>query len=453
MATGRNGRPVGESPGDRGSRNRGRTCTRYAVTWGRISPRRGKQGVGVVNMEPLIFKGEYAEAQVFAVQLEPVAVTQIYGFLNCPAFEGAHIRIMPDCHAGAGAVIGFTAPVGDKIIPNVIGVDIGCGVVMADDRAGLIRFLLNDGGFPALDRVIREHVPSGFRHRETPYEFLGAVFDAVIERHQGADRVAFWKDLDAVSAKIGQPIEKVMNQIGTLGGGNHFIEVDVGPSMRPCLTVHSGSRNFGLRVAEYHQKKAQDIMAGGNRKNDLAWLEGDDAQEYLADMKVAQVFARLNRAVILDAIYMAFGSTVASRRLIESVHNYIGDDNIIRKGAVSARKDEPVIIPWNMREGLIVGVGLGNSQWNNSAPHGSGRRMSRGEAKRTLDVGTFGASMEAAGVWSSCVGADTLDEAPEAYKPTAEILDAIGDTVAVTEAYKPVYNFKASDEPKRQVTP
>ena len=399
-------------------------------------------------INPLIFKGEYAEAHVFAIELETEAVNQIYGFLNCPAFEGAKIRIMPDCHAGAGAVIGFTAPVGDKVIPNVIGVDIGCGVTMAKDNGWLVR-TLQDGdafGFAHMDRIIRQNVPSGFRHRETPYQFLGSVFDATIEQHHGADLKAFWRDLEAVAAKIGQPVQKVMNQLGTLGGGNHFIEVDRSKIGRLGLTVHSGSRNFGLRVAEYHQKKAQDIMAGGNRRNDLAWLEGADAQEYLADMRIAQVFARLNRMAILDAIMMEMGASIRNVETIESVHNFIGEDGIIRKGAVSARKDEPVIIPWNMRDGLIVGVGKGNSEWNNSAPHGSGRCMSRGQARRTLSVDEFCADMAEAGVWSSCIGSETIDEAPGAYKPTDEILAVIGETVTITEAYKPVYNFKAGKE-------
>ena len=399
-------------------------------------------------MEPLVFKGAYAEAHVYAVQLEPCAVDQIYTFLSCPAFEGARIRIMPDCHAGSGAVIGFTAPVGDKIIPNVIGVDIGCGVVMAKDNGWLVR-TLQDGdalGFANLDRIIRDKVPSGFRHRETPYQFLGAVFDATIEQHHGADLKALWRDLEAVAAKIGQPIQKVMNQLGTLGGGNHFIEVDQNKIGRLGLTVHSGSRNFGLRVAEYHQKKAQDIMAGGNRRNALAWLECADAQEYLADMRVAQVFARLNRLAILDAIMMEMGGSVRAVETIESVHNFIGEDSIIRKGAVSARKGEPVIIPWNMRDGLIVGVGKGNTNWNNSAPHGSGRRMSRGEARRSLSVDEFSADMADAGVWSSCVGSETIDEAPGAYKPTDEILSVIGETVEIMDSFKPVYNFKAGKE-------
>jgi tRNA-splicing ligase RtcB (3'-phosphate/5'-hydroxy nucleic acid ligase) len=397
-------------------------------------------------IEPLVFKGGCAEARVFTVELEPEATKQIYGFLNCPAFEGAQIRIMPDCHAGAGAVIGFTAPVGDKIIPNVIGVDIGCGVVMARDNGAIEGFLESEGGFAAIDAAIRKNVPSGFKHREQPYNFIGEVFDKTIEAHHGVDLSEFWRDIEAIARKIDQPVAKIINQIGTLGGGNHFIELDRATDGTLGLTVHSGSRNFGLRVAQYHQQKAQDIMAGGNRRNDLAWLEGDDAREYLADMRVAQTFARLNRLVILDAIVSAMGSVVRHFERIEAVHNYIGDDNIIRKGAVSARKGEQVIIPWNMRDGLIVGVGLGNGEWNNSAPHGSGRRMSRGKARRTLDVGAFGESMESAGVWSSCVGVDTLDEAPEAYKPTAEILDAIGDTVKITDSYKPIYNFKSGKE-------
>ncbi|HNZ03796.1 MAG TPA: RtcB family protein [Myxococcota bacterium] len=392
-----------------------------------------------MSTRPQIFKGRFAEAHVFATDLDGEVVKQIGAFLDCPALEGAHIRIMPDCHAGAGAVIGFTAPVGDKVIPNVIGVDIGCGVVMAADDGALTDIVTHDG-FPALDQAIRARVPFGFGHRDEPYGNLRSLFDIVGTRHQ-VNFASFMASIELVGARIGQSIDTIIRQIGTLGSGNHFIEVDVDENHRHVLTVHSGSRNFGLRVAEYHQRRAQDL-AGGDRRNALAWLEGADAQEYLADMRTAQMFAELNRLAILDAILTAFDRGVSQCQMTESVHNFIGSDGIIRKGAVSARAGEPVIIPWNMRDGLVVGVGLGNPDWNNSAPHGSGRRMSRNQALRTLSVDAFTQDMRDAGIWSSCVGQSTLDESPAAYKPTQQIMDVIGDTVRTTATYKPVYNFK-----------
>ncbi|HOD08117.1 MAG TPA: RtcB family protein [Myxococcota bacterium] len=393
-----------------------------------------------MNTRPQIFKGRFAEAHVFATDLDDEVVKQIEGFLDCPALEGARIRIMPDCHAGAGAVIGFTAPVGDKVIPNVIGVDIGCGVVMATDDGALTDIVTHDG-FPAIDQAIRARVPFGFGHRDEPYGNMQSLFDIVGTRHQ-ISFASFMASLELVGGKIGQSLNTIIRQIGTLGSGNHFIEVDVDEQGRHVLTVHSGSRNFGLRVAEYHQRRAQEF-AGGDRRNALAWLEGADAREYLADMRAAQMFAELNQLAILDAILTAFSRGVGQCQMTESVHNFIGSDGIIRKGAVSARAGEPVIIPWNMRDGLVVGVGLGNPDWNNSAPHGSGRRMSRNQALRTLSVDAFTQEMNDAGIWSSCVGQSTLDESPAAYKPTRQIMDVIGETVRITATYKPVYNFKA----------
>lgn len=395
----------------------------------------------------LEFKGQYAEAKVFNDHIEQEAISQIYGFLNCAVFEGAQIRIMPDCHSGSGAVIGFTCPVGDKVIPNVIGVDIGCGVLMMQTDANMDAFL-EDHGFADFDKWLRANVPCGFAHRTSVYSDLEKMFEAFgpwrsINCFSYQD---FLKEVRDVGKKIDQSLDQILLQAGTLGGGNHFIEIDEATSASgyKCLTVHTGSRNFGLKIAEHHQKKAQDLVAGGNRRNELAWLEGDNAREYLHDMRIAQVFAALNRRIILDALMKACGGTVIHHNLIESVHNFIGDDNIIRKGAVSAQKGEGVLIPWNMKDGLILGVGRGNADWNNSAPHGSGRKMSRNAAKKTLDVEAFEAEMQDAGIWSSCVGKNTLDESPGAYKATEEIMELIGDTVHVVTAFKPVYNFKAS---------
>lgn len=384
-------------------------------------------------MEPLVFKGEKTSAWVYAHEIEAEAITQIYAFLASPVFADAKIRIMPDCHSGSGAVIGFTCPVGDKVIPNVIGVDIGCGVAT---------MLIKVDSFEEFDKKVRVGVPCGFAHRQSPHKNLDKVFLEYIETRHGFDLKQFKEDLAHIGNKIGQTEFDLLNQVGTLGGGNHFIELDKEDgSEHLYLTVHTGSRNFGLRIAEYHQKKAQDIVAGGNRRNELAWLEGANAQEYLYDMRVAQRFARLNRLIIMHEL-----SDGRIGEVIESVHNFIDDTGMIRKGAVSARAGERVIIPWNMRDGLIIGTGLGNEDWNCSAPHGAGRKMSRGQAKRTLSVDDFQAEMDAAGVWSSCIGKNTLDEAPGAYKDSSEVREIIGETVDIELTLKPVYNFKAGKD-------
>lgn len=384
-------------------------------------------------MEPLVFQGDLATAKVFAHEIEACAITQIYGFLASPVFASAKIRIMPDCHAGSGAVIGFTCPVGDKVIPNVIGVDIGCGVISMP---------VSVDSFEDFDKKVRSRIPAGMKHRTSPHPMIDTLFTKNLETKHGFDLKQFKADLISIGKKINQTEFDLLNQVGTLGGGNHFIELDKEDgSDQLYLTVHTGSRNFGLRIAEYHQKKAQDIVAGGNRRNELAWLEGANAQEYLYDMRVAQKFARLNRLVILHEL-----SEGQIDGVVESVHNFIDDTGMIRKGAVSAKAGERVIVPWNMRDGLIIGTGRGNEDWNCSAPHGAGRKMSRGQAKRTLSVDDFQAEMDAAGIWSSCVGKDTLDEAPGAYKNSSEVRDIIGETVDIEITMKPVYNFKAGKD-------
>jgi len=374
-------------------------------------------------VEALKFTGSQASCKVFTDELEATAETQIHTFLDCPAFAGCQIRIMPDVHAGAGAVIGFTSPVGPGICPNVIGVDIGCGVLS-------VNLGIQEADFPKLDAYIRGHIPSGFASRQTPHWLT----DEAAELLAATDEIA---------TRIGADPAKVRRSAGTLGGGNHFIEVgraDFGG--RLWLTIHSGSRNFGLRVANHHQKIAQ---AQRPEFGQLAYLTGDDAESYLRDMRRAQRFASLNRHIMAAEIVGFWDQGLPAKvDLVESVHNFIGDDNIIRKGAISAMAGESVVIPWNMRDGIVLGVGLGNEDWNQSAPHGAGRRMGRKEAKRTLSVDDFRATM--AGVWSSCVGVDTLDEAPAAYKPAAEVEAWLGETVHITNRLRPVYNFKATGE-------
>lgn len=382
----------------------------------------------------LEFRGKYAACKVFTHDVDQTAISQIYEFLNCPAFEGAQIRIMPDVHAGAGAVIGFTCPVTDKVVPNVVGVDLGCGVEAVN--LGPVQIKFED-----FDQKVRECVPSGFSSRETVYPDLKKLWIT----HLGNE--ALWQDwsvkVNALADKVETETDKVWRAIGSLGGGNHFIEVNVDEEGNRWLAVHSGSRNFGLKVATYHQKKA---IAKMGKRGGLEWLEGEDAQEYLADARVAQIYAALNRTAILHAL---IGNHNGADGIFHSVHNFIGGDNIIRKGAISAREGQRVIIPLNMRDGSILGVGKGNADWNYSAPHGAGRKLGRGAAKRELSLDDFKATMKEAGVWSSCVSKSTLDESPEAYKPFQGILDCIGDTVDVTKVLKPVYNFKASEDPDK----
>ena len=386
----------------------------------------------------LEYQGAATSCKVFTDSIEAEAVQQIYGFLNCPAFEGSQIRIMPDVHAGAGAVIGFTANLTDKVIPNVIGVDLGCGV-LAYRLENPIMY------FQQFDKYLRANVPSGFSLRETEYPGIKPLFLTHFGGPHGiraAEWETFQKDVNTLAVKIGAETGKVWRALGTLGGGNHFIEVDRDEEGRHLwLVIHSGSRNFGLRVATYHQKKAEARMGP---RGGLAWLEGEEAQEYLQDMRLAQTYAKLNRLIMLEALVGLV--TYSHDTVVESVHNFIGDDNVIRKGAISAKAGERVIIPWNMRDGLVLGVGKGNSDWNNSAPHGAGRKMGRGAAKRTLSLEDFEQTMKDAGVWSSCIGKETLDEAPAAYKDCGEVEACLGDTVEVTARLKPVYNFKAGKE-------
>lgn len=368
--------------------------------------------------------GKYASCEVMIDSVEPTALTQIYGFLNCPAFEGAKIRIMPDVHAGAGAVIGFTSTLTDKVIPNVVGVDIGCGVL------SVLIGELTEIDFEALDEFIRREIPSGFNvHEKAP---------KIPIRYAG-----FWDRVEELANRTGQNESRVAKSVGTLGGGNHFIELGL-DAHTGCywLTVHTGSRNFGLQVAGHHQKIAKALHPYG----DLSWLEGAESARYLYDMQVCQEYAAYNRRWIARKIKEGFfGSDNLGPSFgeVESVHNYIDfEDRIIRKGAISAHEGQQVVIPWNMRDGLIIGRGKGNPEWNSSAPHGAGRIMGRGAAKKTLSVDEYRFSM--AGIWSSCVGQGTIDEAPAVYKPAEEILAAIGDTVEVEHVVKPVYNFKAS---------
>ncbi len=374
--------------------------------------------------------GAYSKAKIFADEIEETAKNQIIQLVNHPISKNAHIRIMPDVHAGLGCVIGYTAYLGDMVIPNLIGVDIGCGV-LAFCFKGLD---LGKSDFVEIDNIIRKNIPSGTKVRGS---FSKSVYE--VSKRLGLDFDKFEKKLERIAKKTNQDINYVLNSIGTLGSGNHFIEIDKSDK-NICFVVHSGSRNFGLSIANYHQKKAKKVCRDNVPKG-MEYLVGIDAKEYMEDMKTAQIFAKLNRYTILHTIIKEFVGSL-NFETIESVHNYINfDDKIVRKGAISAHKGERVIIPLNMAEGVVVGIGKGNNDWNMSAPHGAGRLMSRKQAKKSLSLNEFKNSMKS--VFSTCVNKKTIDESPMAYKDKDYILNKLKENVDVLYIAKPIYNFKA----------
>lgn len=405
--------------------------------------------------------------KIFTDNIEQEAIDQINTLIEQPAFSDCKVRIMPDVHAGAGCVIGFTADLGDKVIPNIVGVDIGCGMLTVElgrinESYNSIVNYVTDIDYEKLDNVIRTCIPSGRNvHEEVKDVFLELKNLRCYNKLKNVD----WLD----------------RSMGTLGGGNHFIEIDEGFEGIKYLVIHTGSRNLGKQVADYYQNLAVESMIGKdklvyeqdkliaeykdqgrsseiqdaikelrntwrNKTNDipkeLCYLIGKYRDDYIYDMKICQRFAKQNRLMIALKIMLHMGWCAID--LFETVHNYIDDSNMIRKGAISAKKGERVLIPINMRDGCIIGVGKGNEDWNCSAPHGAGRIMSRSKARELLSLDDFKESMN--GIYTTSVGEDTIDEAPMAYKPIDEIIENIKDTVDISEIIKPVYNFKASEE-------
>lgn len=396
------------------------------------------------------------DLKIFTDNIEQEAVEQINLLLEQEPFKNCKVRIMPDVHAGKGCVIGFTADLGDKVIPNIVGVDIGCGMLCVE--LGKI-----DLDLEKLDKVINENIPAGRDIRE----------------HKLID---FTPINDLYCLRELKETKKFNRAIGTLGGGNHFIEVDVDEEDNKCLVIHTGSRNLGKQVADYYQNLAIELCSGKeemfkrkeeiiktykergrkqeiqkvlkeleaeykenkpNLPNELCYLEGKYREMYLHDMRICQTYATTNRANIARQILINL-KMETNLPYIETIHNYISfDDNIVRKGAIRANKGERVIIPINMRDGSIIAVGKGNEDWNNSAPHGAGRLMSRRKAKETFNLEEFKKSM--ADIYSTSVLEETIDEAPFAYKPMQEIIDNIKDTVEIERIIKPIYNFKAKN--------
>lgn len=401
-----------------------------------------------------------SDLKIFTENIETEALNQIYTLIKQPAFSDCKVRIMPDVHAGAGCVIGFTADLGEKVIPNIVGVDIGCGMLTTS--------LENiDIDFERLDEVIRKYVPSGRNvHEEENIDTATEIIDKLYCKKQ-------LKNIDWLKRSC-----------GTLGGGNHFIEVDEDKNGNKYLIIYSGSRNVGKQVAEIYQQMAIDDISGkSNFKEDsekliaeykssgrekeinkaikalklsyekstpkipkeLSYLVGEHREMYLHDMKLCQEFAVLNRRMIQDIIcyYMGWEITKETERF-QTIHNYIEHEtNIVRKGAISAKAGEKVLIPINMRDGCILGIGKGNEDWNYSAPHGAGRIMSRSKAKEMVSLEEYEKSMS--GIFTTSVNVSTIDESPMAYKPISEIVENIKDTVEIVDIIKPIYNFKASE--------
>jgi len=358
-------------------------------------------------------KGKYNTAKIYTDNVDSKSKGQIIDLLSREAFKDSKIRIMPDVHAGAGCVIGFTMELKDKVVPNLVGVDIGCGVLT-------IKIKEKDIDFKKLDEVIRKEVPHGFSVHDTPNNVRNMKASNLNVKRTFAD----------------VDVERAEKSIGTLGGGNHFIEVGRDDEDYLYIFIHTGSRKFGLEIAKYHQKIAKETSPG----EELSYLTDYRATDYLYDMDIAQKYAKENRVSIGSTIVRAMNFNIEDS--FDTVHNYINmEDRILRKGAVSAHKGERLVIPLNMRDGVILAEGKGNEDWNYTAPHGAGRIYSRSRAKRELSLKDFEQEME--GVYSTSVSSKTLDESPMAYKEMSEIVDAVGDTVNIKKIIKPVYNFKA----------
>ncbi len=412
------------------------------------------------------------DVKIFTDNVEESALEQIKELLSIDVFSDKKIRIMPDVHAGAGCVIGFTGDLGDKVIPNIVGVDIGCGMRILNLGK------LADIDYHAFHEHIRSNVPSGKIVREDKFGFkplVGEEMEIYREAKKLVTELFCYREL--------KDSGRINKSIGSLGGGNHFIELDKDDEENVYLVIHTGSRNLGKQVAEIYQAKAvkhltpgadefeetirrtiEKYKAAGRRSElqgvikkmrksieerlpavrpDLCYLEGEGREHYLHDMRICQRWAVLNRKLIALLLVKFFGSQrLEAAQQWESVHNYISDDNIIRKGSISAATGERCIIPLNMRDGSLLCTGKGNPDWNYSAPHGAGRVLSRTQAYEKITMKDFEASMQ--GIYSESVNDFTRDESPMVYKPASEIIANIGDTVTIDTIIRPIFNFKAS---------
>ncbi|MCL1936442.1 MAG: RtcB family protein [Defluviitaleaceae bacterium] len=395
----------------------------------------------------LELNGKYGTAKVFTNNIEESTISQIIEVLNSVFTKESTIRIMPDTHVGKGAVIGTTMTIKDKIVPNLVGVDVGCGMSVAK-----INVDKDNINFEELDKTIRTHIPHGFSVRKKEHPFV--------------------KNIKFKDIILQINFDRAKKSIGTLGGGNHFIELNCSSNGSIYLVIHSGSRSLGKEVALHYQKLAYDelffknesirsntinkLMQSGKTKDiqeeiekldlpyvkkELAYLQGQSFDDYLNDMNIAQKFASLNRKAMIEEITKNMNWKIEDEW--ESIHNFIDTENmILRKGATSAKQNEKLLIPINMRDGSIIAIGKGNEDWNFSAPHGAGRLMSRSAAKNIVNLRDFKDSMK--DVWTTSVTKNTLDESPFVYKPMQEIIDNIHETVDIVDIIKPIYNFKSS---------
>ena len=397
-------------------------------------------------------KGKYGTAKVFTDVVDESAISQIINMLNQEFISGSQVRIMPDAHAGAGCTIGTTMTITDKVVPNLVGVDIGCGMETIQLKEKHIEL-------QKLDKLIYAKIPSGFSIREKTHRYLEQV------------------DLSKLHCYHCINIDRAEKSLGTLGGGNHFIEANKDSNGHIYIVVHSGSRHLGLEVANHYQEagyealnsvskqdidaliarlkiegkskeinKERKILKDNSKSNipkALAYVQGNLFNQYIHDMKIVQQYAMLSRQAMIDEIVKGMGLHVTDQ--FTTIHNYIDTENmILRKGAVSARQGERLLIPINMRDGSLICIGKGNPDWNYSAPHGAGRLLSRSKAKESLTVSQFKKEMK--GIYTTSVNQSTLDESPMAYKNMDDIVNNIRDTVDIIDVIKPIYNFKAGSE-------
>lgn len=400
----------------------------------------------------IVLKGKYNEAKIFTDAVDEASASQVLMLLDQEFAAGSRIRMMPDIHAGAGCTIGTTMTVTDKLVPNLVGVDIGCGmetVVVREKHMELQK----------LDKLIYEKIPSGFHIRDTAHRYLDKI---------NLEELYCYGHIHKIRAE---------RSLGTLGGGNHFIEADVDKDGTIYIVIHSGSRHLGVEVASYYQEEGYKALNGQTKKDiehliaqlksqgrekeiqqsilalkstvktnipkTLAYVSGELFDQYVHDMKIVQQYAQLNRQAMMDEIIKGMKLHVVSR--FTTIHNYIDtDEMILRKGAVSAKQGERLLIPINMRDGSLICIGKGNGDWNQSAPHGAGRLMSRAMAKQSFTVSEFVKQMN--GIYSTSVRKETLDECPMAYKKMDDIISHIGDTAQIEKVITPIYNFKACEE-------
>lgn len=397
-----------------------------------------------------IIKGIYNQAIVFTDVCEESAIKQIEGMCNFEPLQNCKIRIMPDVHTGSSCTIGTTMTIKNVVIPNMVGVDIGCGMLT-------IKLNTKEIDFEKLDNVIKQFVPSGRTVREEIHKNMAQIDLSKLKCYE----------------KIGELYAQ--KSLGTLGGGNHFIEVDKDNNENYYLIIHCGSRHLGVEVAEYYQEEAYRELCGNSQKQidamieqlkqegrskeiqfmiislknqttavprEMAYVQGQLFDDYIHDMKLVQEFAMLNRQTIAEEILKYMGWECVDS--FSTIHNYIDMENmILRKGAVSAQKGEKLLIPINMRDGALVCLGKGNEEWNCSAPHGAGRIYSRGKARVVIGLEEYQKAME--GIFTTSVCQETIDESPMAYKRLEDIVDNVKDTVEIVEQIKPVYNFKATE--------